>query len=386
MKAIICGAGISGLTLARCLADDGWNVTIVERAPGLRDEGYMIDFFSSGFDAAERLGLLPRLRELTYTVHEIAFVNGAGKREAGVSYDAFRKVLKGKLLSLMRGDLERVLFETLPPGVSLRYGCTIEQIENGMDGVRATLSDGSVLDADLLAGADGVHSAVREKIFGPESNFLRDLGLRVGVYMFRDARLHAALKDSFPLMTVPKRTMGFFADREGRVMVFFVHTGREKTPAPDAVDILHRHFGDLGWIVPDVLAHAADGPIYYDAVAQIEMPNWQRDRVVLLGDACAAVSLLAGQGASLGMAMAYVIAEEIRKAGDVSAGLVRYERRLMRVLASKQKGGRDTASSFVPMTQRQVWLRNVLLNLARLPLLSGLLTRLFLSGSESVIR
>ncbi|HVU19773.1 MAG TPA: FAD-dependent monooxygenase [Rhizomicrobium sp.] len=386
MKAIISGAGISGLTLGRCLADDGWHVIIIERAHGLRDEGYMIDFFGSGFDVAERLGLLPRLREVSYTVHEVDFVDESGKAEASVSYDAFRKVLKGKLLSLMRGDLERTLFETLPENVHIRYGCSIASIENGENGVRVTLDDGTAIDADLLAGADGIHSVVREKVFGPEKDFLRDLDLRVGVYMFRDAQIHARLASSFPLMTVPKRTMGLFADRGGRVMAFFVHAGHETVPSADAVGILRAHFGDLGWLVPGVLSHAADGAIYYDAVAQIEMAHWQKDRVVLLGDACAAVSLLAGQGASLGMAMAYVIAEEIRKSGSVSKGLVRYEKRLQRALAAKQKAGRNTASSFVPMTERQVRVRNFFLKLARLPLLSGFLNRLFLSGSDSVIR
>ena len=115
------------------------------------------------------------------------------------------------------------------------------------------------------------------------------------------------------------------------------------------------------------------------------MPRWHRDRVVLLGDACAAVSLLAGQGASLGMAMAYVMAEELRKAGDIAKGLARYESRLKDDLAGKQKAGRDTATSFVPLTRRQLALRNLVLRAARLPLLSSLLTPLFLSGSESVI-
>jgi 2-polyprenyl-6-methoxyphenol hydroxylase-like FAD-dependent oxidoreductase len=132
-------------------------------------------------------------------------------------------------------------------------------------------------------------------------------------------------------------------------------------------------------------AFPTDGQVYFDAVAQIEMPRWHSGRVALLGDACAAVSLLAGQGASLGMAMAYVLAEELRKAGDIDAGIERYERRLKTELAKKQKGGRAAASSFLPMTRGQLFLRNLMLRAARLPLLSGLLTRLFLAGSESVI-
>ena len=385
MKAIVSGAGISGLTLARCLADDGWQVTVVERAPGLRDEGYVIDFFGSGYDVAERLGLIPALRAVAYDFPEVEFCDAAGTRQATISYDAMRRELRGKLLSLMRGDLERVLFETLPGSVALRYACTIDRIENGPQGVRATLSDGTVLEADLLAGADGIHSNVRALVFGAEEAFLRDLGFRVGIYLFRDAATREELGSRFPLVSVPKRMVGLFALRDGRIMAFFVHAGREAAPSPDPAQVLRNIYGDLGWCVPRALAHAGEGPVYFDTVAQIEMPSWRRDRVVLVGDACAAVSLLAGQGASLGMAMGYVLCEELRKAGDIDAGLKRYESRLKTALADKQKGGRDAASSFVPMTRRQLALRNLMLRAAKLPLLGGLLTRLFLSGSESVI-
>ena len=386
MRAIISGAGISGLTLARCLADDGWSVTVVERAPGLRDEGYMIDFFGSGFDVAERLALLPRLREKSYTVHQVEFCDAAGEPQASISYDAIRDALKGKLLSLMRGDLERVLFETLPPGVSLRYGSRIEKIENGRGGARAILNDGAVLDADLIAGADGVHSAVRELAFGPERAYFRDLGMRVGIYLFRDPAITPKLASRFPLMSVTGRMAGFFALRDGRIMAFFVHAGTEQAPCADPAAILREKFGDLGWVVPAALAHLGQSPIYFDAVAQIEMPHWYKDRAVLVGDACAAVSLLAGQGASLGMAMSYVLAEELRNAGDVPAGLARYEDRLRNEFAKKQKAARGFANSFIPMTQGQLAIRNIVLRAARLPVLSRLVTPLFLAGSESVIR
>jgi 2-polyprenyl-6-methoxyphenol hydroxylase-like FAD-dependent oxidoreductase len=385
MKAIVSGAGISGLTLARCLADDGWQVTLIERAPGLRDEGYVIDFFGSGYDVAERLKLVPALQAVAYDFPEVEFCDAKGRVQATISYEAMRKELDGKLLSIMRGDLERVLFETLPQGVTIKYGCSIDEIVNMPHCVRATLSDGAVLEADLLAGADGIHSNVRRKIFGAEREFLRDLGMRVGIYLFRDPATLKALGSRFPLVSAPERMVGLFALRDGRIMAFFVHAGREEAPSPDPVRLLCDIYGDLGWCVPNALAHARDGQVYFDAVAQIEMPRWHSGRVALLGDACAAVSLLAGQGASLGMAMAYVLAEELRKAGDIDAGIERYERRLKTELAKKQKGGRAAASSFLPMTRGQLFLRNLMLRAARLPLLSGLLTRLFLAGSESVI-
>ena len=76
--------------------------------------------------------------------------------------------------------------------------------------------------------------------------------------------------------------------------------------------------------------------LYYDQVAQIEMPNWTRGRVALLGDACQAVSLLAGQGASLAVAAAYVLGTELRRTPTVPEALARYRSRLAPVVAEKQ--------------------------------------------------
>lgn len=56
MKAVVCGAGIAGLALARQLSTRGWDVVVVEKAPGPRTQGYMIDFFGAGYDAAEAMG------------------------------------------------------------------------------------------------------------------------------------------------------------------------------------------------------------------------------------------------------------------------------------------------------------------------------------------
>ena len=71
MKAIICGAGISGLSAAAFLTRRGWQVVVVERSAGPRPQGYMIDFFGAGWPAANKLGIIPRLRELGYEVQSV---------------------------------------------------------------------------------------------------------------------------------------------------------------------------------------------------------------------------------------------------------------------------------------------------------------------------
>jgi 2-polyprenyl-6-methoxyphenol hydroxylase-like FAD-dependent oxidoreductase len=129
---------------------------------------------------------------------------------------------------------------------------------------------------------------------------------------------------------------------------------------------LRAEYGSLGWVAPDVLAQCPPADeVYYDHVAQIEMPAWHRDRVVLAGDACAAVSLLAGQGASLGIAGAYLLAEELHRHGI--AGLENYERRWRPVMADKQHTARKGARWFLPRSPAQLRLRRAILALTRLP-------------------
>ena len=82
MRAIVSGAGIAGLASALALLRQGWEVLVVERAPGLRAGGYMIDFFGPGYDAAERLGVLDALKVAASDVAEVDFVDGEGRPAA----------------------------------------------------------------------------------------------------------------------------------------------------------------------------------------------------------------------------------------------------------------------------------------------------------------
>jgi 2-polyprenyl-6-methoxyphenol hydroxylase-like FAD-dependent oxidoreductase len=106
MKAIICGAGISGLAAAAFLAGDGWDVVVVEQAAGPRPQGYMVDFFGPGWQAATALGIIPRIRELGYRVERLDYVDGRGRARASLPFARFAQVVRGELVSILRPHLE----------------------------------------------------------------------------------------------------------------------------------------------------------------------------------------------------------------------------------------------------------------------------------------
>jgi 2-polyprenyl-6-methoxyphenol hydroxylase-like FAD-dependent oxidoreductase len=382
----VCGAGIAGLASAYFLARKGWDVLVLERAPGLRTAGYPIDFTASGYDAAEAGGLLPALQARRCPIDAAVFVDQDDRVRSLIDYRQFAASQRGRLLSLARGDLERVLHDALPDGVECRYATSIASVE-ALEGMAdATLTDGTRLAADLLVGADGIHSRVRELVFGPEAQFLRYLGYHAASFFFEDEAIASRVRGQFRMLSLPKRQAGLYAMPDGKLATLFIHAAGAAARPPDPAAELRHVYGDLGWHVPAMLAAAArTHDLYYDVMAQNELPRWRRGRVVLVGDAGYAVSLLAGQGASLAVAGAHLLAEAVAT-GDVDAGLDRFEAALRPAVRDKQAAGRRTAAFFVPPTAFHNWLRDAFLNAARLPVLSPLLGWFFAPSLKSIVK
>jgi 2-polyprenyl-6-methoxyphenol hydroxylase-like FAD-dependent oxidoreductase len=387
MKVLICGAGIAGLALARRLATLGDEVVLLEHSPRPREEGYMIDFFGPGYDAAEAMGLLPAIHQVTYPVEEASFVDQRGRRRAGLPYGLLRTALDGRLCSLMRPDLEKVLRDSLPTDVDLRFDSTLVGVEDRGNRVVVTLDDDATLEGDLLVGADGIHSTVRRLVFGEESKFLRYLGFHTAAFVFDAPRIRAASDGRFILTDTIDREMGFYRLRDGRVATFAVHRAPDPAVPDDPRGAVRDGYRGLGWVVPDALEQCPPSEeVYYDQVAQIEMPSWSTGRVTLVGDACYAVSLLAGQGASLGIAGAYVLAVQLHAAPSVERALAEYERLWRPVVQEKQKSGRATARWFLPQSKLALRVRRAALRFAWVPVVNRYVGRLLAGKSTALVR
>jgi 2-polyprenyl-6-methoxyphenol hydroxylase-like FAD-dependent oxidoreductase len=108
--------------------------------------------------------------------------------------------------------------------------------------------------------------------------------------------------------------------------------------------------------------------VYFDRVSQVEVPSWSRGRAVLIGDAAACPSLLAGEGTGLALTEAYVLAGELHRSGsDITGAFRAYEARLRRFVTEKQRSARRFAPSFAPKTAFGIWLRNVATKLMVIP-------------------
>jgi 2-polyprenyl-6-methoxyphenol hydroxylase-like FAD-dependent oxidoreductase len=377
MRIAINGAGIAGPTLAYWLRSLGHEVLLIEQAPALRTGGYIIDFWGAGYDVAEKMGLLPRIRALGYQVREVRFVDQRGRRTGGFSTGVFDRMTNGRFTSLRRSDVSASIYGALHGAVDTLFGDSITEIEERPGSVRLRFTRAAPRDVDLIVGADGLHSRVRQIVFGPQSEFEVPLGYHVAAFEIAGYRPHDELV--YVSHAVPGKQISRFAMRDDKTLFLFVFrdeylAGRHVADPNDQRSALADVFADVGWECPQILAAMANvGDIYFDRVSQIRMSHWTKDRCALVGDAAACVSLLAGEGTGLAMVAAYVLAGALHAChGNHHEAFARYENCVMPWLRRKQESAARFASSFVPSTVFGIAFRNVVTRLLRIPAVADL--------------
>jgi 2-polyprenyl-6-methoxyphenol hydroxylase-like FAD-dependent oxidoreductase len=361
MRILISGLGIAGPTLAYWLRRYGFEPVIVEEAARLRTGGYIVDFWGTGYDVAERMGLIPRLHELSYRLREVRFVNARGQRVGGFSVAAIGRATHGRYLSIARAELASALCETIASKAEVIFGDSITSIDPQEAGVRVQFRHTPARDFDLVIGADGLHSNVRRLCFGPETEFEVYLGYKVAAfettgYAPRDEHMYVSYNE-------PGKHVARFATRGNRTVFMLVYRDQSaELPHGDAArESLHRNFGSSGWECTRILrVMDASEDVYLDRVSQIRMATWSSGRTALVGDAAYCPSLLAGEGSALAMVGSYVMAGELWKAnGDHRVAFARYEQLLRSVLRDKQSSAERFARWFAPHTRAGIALRNL---------------------------
>jgi 2-polyprenyl-6-methoxyphenol hydroxylase-like FAD-dependent oxidoreductase len=301
----------------------------------------------------------------------MTFVGSNGRPRFSVRSAHLRQMFGDRLLGILRSDIERVVHERIKDRVELRFGTSVAAYEQDERKVRVTLSDGREVACDLLVGADGVHSRVRELAFGAEKQFARFVGYDFAVFNLDDSRGLPLDGDTVYLLTEPGRQVDVYPSRDGRLAAFFVHRSERALPDLSREAIcreLHGAYADLGWVVPELLNRAAEVPdLYFDRTEQIELPSWSAGRVTLVGDAAGCVSFLGGQGASLAIAGAYVLAGELAGGDDLGGALARYEARLKPIVAKAQAGGRSFARWLIPDNRVRIAVRDLMMRMADSP-------------------
>jgi 2-polyprenyl-6-methoxyphenol hydroxylase-like FAD-dependent oxidoreductase len=286
--------------------------------------------------------------------------------------DALARLTHGRYITLRRSDLAATIYDALDGAVERMFGDSVASIEEMRQGVRVRFDHAPPREADLVIGADGLHSRVRQLVFGPDTGVEVSLGYHVAAFEVEGYRPRDELV--YFGFGIPGRQIFRFSMREDKTLFLFVFRD-EYLPAGDPANdqerksVLTKVFADVGWECPKILAAMASvESIYFDRASQIRLERWTKGRTALVGDAAACVSLMAGEGSSLAMAEAYVLAGELSKCGgDYGAAFARYQLQLMPFLKRKQQSAAKFGSSMAPKTAFGITFRNLVMRLMRLP-------------------
>jgi 2-polyprenyl-6-methoxyphenol hydroxylase-like FAD-dependent oxidoreductase len=250
--------------------------------------------------------------------------------------------LDGEDVEVLREDLVAMLHDVTADRVEYVFDDSITDLRQDEHGVRVQFERGGFRTFDFVIGADGVHSTVRRLAFGPEERFGTHLGQYLAIFptanhlgldnwqlWFQDQATGAGgaiypVRDNTELRV----TLGFASEP---IAYDYRDVRRQK-------QLMAERLAGVGWEVPALLSAMEDADdFYFDAMAQIHLDGWATGRVALVGDAAYCASALSGQGTSLALVGAYVLAEELGRPGvDHSTAFAAYERRMRPFVALNQ--------------------------------------------------
>ena len=354
MRALVVGGGVAGPACALALQRIGVEAVVLERRPASDpDAGSYLTVAPNGLAALDVLGVLESVREGAVPSRSNRMVTSSGRLLGELSLG--RPLADGTVaLTLKRSALADVLArEASGRGAQVRYGARVASVDAAAGAV--VLQDGERLEADVVVGADGVRSLVRRAV-DPAAPDARYVGLANFGGITRATPLAGDLPaEAWHFVFGQKAFFGAHRTPSGDV-VWFVNVPRdavgreERATTSDAqwqdelVDLLGADAGPAAELVRTGTLELA-GDSTHDLG---HVPTWHRGRAVLVGDAAHAPSPSSGQGASLALEDAVVLAGALRDHRDPSAAFAAYESvrrpRVERVV----KAGARTSSAKIP--------------------------------------
>lgn len=326
-RTLIVGGGIAGLTAAASLARAGIPCEIVERTPAWAPIGAGIVMSVNAMQILRGLGLDEEVARRGHRLGEGAITDHEGRALGRTDFDLLSEA-HGPTIAVHRAALHDALLSAARD-VPVHLGTSIEKLSPVEGGVDVVLTNGRAERFDLVIGADGLHSKVRELGHGKIAP--RYSGYTCWRFVVRAPVEDVALRE----MWGRGQRFGIVRIDDERLYCFAVANAPRgsEDPEPGRLARLRERFSGFGGQVPEILAALdEDVPLIHNDLEELPRFSWVKGRVALIGDAAHALTPNMGLGAAMAMEDAAVLADEVAKGDALGPALEAfYERRRSRV-------------------------------------------------------
>ncbi|MGD1255847.1 FAD-dependent monooxygenase [Mycobacterium seoulense] len=358
MRVLVSGASIAGPVLAYWLSRRGFDVTVVERAPTLRKTGgHAVDLFRPAMEISASMGVLPQIEALATGTNHMTMHREGRSRPFEIDLTKIYAATSDRHVEIMRDDLSEIYYAAGRDDVEYLFGDSITAIEH--DG-EVTFEHGPARRFDVIVGADGLHSNVRQLTFGAEADLTRFLGGYLAVVSVPKAL--AARGEMTCHVGVGRLAAIYTAEHLDDARAVFLFRAKHELDFDhrDALrqkGILRDAFANMHEQVDGWLGEIDDTPaFYFDSISQLRLDRWSRRRVTLVGDAGYCPGPAVGGSTSLAVLGAYVLAGELAGAdGDLLRAFAAYELQMREPVHRSRAFARGAARGIIPGSRLGVW-------------------------------
>lgn len=329
--ALVTGAGIGGLTAALCLARRGWGVHVLEAAEALSEVGAGLQLSPNAMRVLDALGLGEAIAAAGFEPQALELRLGRSGRKVFsiAAAEAARRHWGAPYLHIHRADLVDILSAAIEasPHAVISTGARAVSYASTPQGPQVMSASGEPLAADLVVGADGVHSVIRSQMLRSDrARFTGNLAWRAVV---ETGRLDHPPPPTACVWAGPGRHAVTYRLRGGELTNFVGVVERSDWQGESWTEQGTREeaLSDFAGWAPEVteLIDKASRHFRWALFDRAPLPRWHDGAVALLGDACHPMLPFMAQGAAMAIEDAWVLAREVSGAADVETGLARYE-------------------------------------------------------------
>jgi 2-polyprenyl-6-methoxyphenol hydroxylase-like FAD-dependent oxidoreductase len=351
-RILIVGGGIAGLALGRALRERGFVPEIVERAASWPAGGTGLYLPGNGVRALGALGLADKVLARAVGMSHQRILDHKGRLLAEIELAKLWNPV-GPCVGIARGELHGILLEGAA-GVPMRLGTTLATLSQENDEINVTFADGSSGTYDIVVGADGIHSSIRQLVFGS----IRPRHL--GQLSWRFLVDHSGAIETWTAMLAPRGAFLAIPVGPNRLYCYadLAAVGTED-PTGRALDRFLALFAEFAGPVPGILSELESyDSIHFSPIEEVVVDNWVQGRVVLIGDAAHATSPNMAEGASMALEDALVLTRMLATHGSPDEALSAFsERRRARIRWLRQRTHRRDRIRTLPVPLRNLALR-----------------------------